>query len=766
MIEGTYLSFRTLLFRAVLIPAALFLLHSFGDRALAQDEGRAIWQIQRYDLNVSVGGKELSGRAVLSVKNVGTAAGTTVTLRLAKAAVVSSVKNGDVVSDFRSGEESRGNLQRLSISIVSSPPNTTVQIAVEYKLPITANSGLAAVSPLGSQFLPASSWCPTVSNSFTTRGTETAPFNLTVNAGGQTVVSSGKLAGSAFNQSLDGQPFFATGSWDVIEGTGDGASISAYVNKGASAAERKQAETLIATAAAARNFFSGLLGPAPDVPLRLVSVYRGGGFTDGGTVFLDSAAFRRAKVDSVTAGSTAECVIRMWLGAAAPIRGDGAGVIREGLVHYLASLFIEKQFGREAVESLRQRERAAYVAVSKRDAPLTMTTPSEKTYFETTTYKGAMFWRLLDQMLGRDVFLGIIKANAQAARTSATGLNLLALRAAIVEPGGAPIKTLVDQILDQPTDLDLLVGLPLQKGGEWSSALRNLGSFDVTTTAIATTANGERLTARVTIPARQFSEATFRTSNKIVRVEIDPEKLFPQMDYANDVVPRGRLTEAALGEAKAAFDRGDFAKAEGIAREILALYPLDEDARLRLARSLLAQNKLPDAEKELMTLIDGKFPSPIALSWANAEMGELRLRQNQATAAAKFFDEAVRAGGEYGATIAARAGRIKAERVAGSVPIDDAAKAFFAGFDRTVVTGRRSDIDTLIVPGELSRFSQPQKWQTTVLRTESLDTNRMAVDVALTVQLLDKEATGTAVMILARVGTAWKLEDIQFLEVH
>jgi tetratricopeptide (TPR) repeat protein len=749
---------------STLVFACLMLAVSAG-LARGQDDARAIWQIQRYDINVSTAGKELSGRAVVSVKNIGRAAGTTVTLRIAKAAVVGVVKVNENVADFRPGEESRGGLQKLTVSVPSSPPDVTVQIAVEYKLPVAANSGLAAVSPLGSQFLPPSAWYPSASNPYTTRGTETAPFNLTVNAGGLTVVSSGKLNNSAFSQSFDAIPFFTTGNWDVIDGSGDAAGISAYVNKGGSAAERKQADVLIATAAAARTYFIGLLGPAPDLPVRLVSVYRGGGFTDGGTLLVDAAAFRRGKLDSITASQTAECVVRSWLGAAVPIRGDGSGIIREALVHYLVSLFIEKQFGREAVDAVRQRERTSYVAVVKRDAPLTMTTPLEDTYFNTVVNKGAMFWRLMDQMLGRDAFLALLRSSAQTARQNGAGLNLLALRTALNQ-SGATVKAVADQLLDQPTDLDLMVGLPTQRGADWVSQLRNLGSFEVTTTAVATTAKGERLTARVTVPARGFSEAVFRTANPITRVEIDPDKLYPQIDYTNDISPRGKLTESAVADAKSAFDRGEFAKAEGIAREVLALYPLDEDARLRLARSLLGQNKLGDAEKELMGLLDGKFSSPIALGWASAEMGELRMRQNQPAAAAKFFDDAVKIGGDYGATVAARAGRIKAETAAGSVPIDDTAKSFFAGFDRTVVTGRRSDLDTLIVSGELSRFSQPQKWQTTVLRTETLDANRMAVDVSLNVQFLDSAAAGTAVMVMARVGTGWKLEDIQFLEVH
>ncbi|MEO6393191.1 MAG: hypothetical protein ABIP75_15180, partial [Pyrinomonadaceae bacterium] len=738
----------------------------------AQDEARAAWQVQRYDITVTAVDRNATVSAVVSVKNIGQAAGTTVTFRFTKSAEVTGAKVSGAVTDFRTGEEPRGGLQRITVTVPSTGPNAQLQVTLEYKLNIATNSGIAAVSPVNTQFLPSSMWFPMTATPYSSRGVEAVPFKLTVSTGGQSVISSGKSVGSTFDQPNAGLPFFATGNWDVIDGTAAAAGISALIPKGANPNERSQAEALIATAAAARSFFSGSLGPAPDLPLRLVSVSRGGGFSDGGTTLLDAAAFRRSTIDSITANQIAEGVVRSWLGSARPIRGDGAGVIREGLVHFLASLFLEKQFGREATDSLRQRERLAYVSVVKRDAPLSLTTPLEDTYYNSVTNKGSMVWRLVDQVLSRDVFLGIVKALAQSGRDSGEGITLAGLRAALAERGGAAFKTLLDQELDQPTDLDLLVGLPALRGGNWVSALRNMGSFEVTTNVTATTATGEKVTVRAVVPPRDFGEAVFKTTGKIVRVEVDPEKVYPQLDYSNDLVPRGRVTDSALAEAKSAFDRGDFAKAEGIARDVLTVYPFDEDARLRLGRSLLGQNKLGEAEKELKALLDGKMPSPITLGWANSEMGEINLRRNQAGPAARFFDEAVRSGGDYGATLAARAGRIKAESSGGTPPADDAAKTFFANFDKTLVTGRRAEIEALVVSSELARFisgvtiNQPQVWQTRVLRSESLDANRMAVDVALTIRQLDKDAAGTAVLVLARVGGAWKLEDIQFFEVH
>src|SRR6185437_5499736 len=98
-----------------------------------------------------------------------------------------------------------------------------------------------------------------------------------------------------------GQPFFLHCDWEKVEGSGDNKSISAFVTRGSPVDDRKNAEALIALAGSARAFYSGLLGAAPETPVRLVSVRRGAGFDDSGTVLLEPGAFRRSQVDSTTA---------------------------------------------------------------------------------------------------------------------------------------------------------------------------------------------------------------------------------------------------------------------------------------------------------------------------------------------------------------------------------------------------------------------------------------------------------------------------------
>ena len=130
-----------------------------------------------------------------------------------------------------------------------------------------------------------------------------------------------------------------------------------------------------------------------------------------------------------------------------------------------------------------------------------------------------------------------------------SGLTLAGLREALTASGGDSLKSLLDQQLDQVIDTDLMVGLPTQRGADWISALRNMGSVDVTVTVAGITDRGEQVLAETTVPAKNFGEAVFNSPAKIVRVEVDPEKFYPQMDYGNDVVPRAKDLPDALNEA-------------------------------------------------------------------------------------------------------------------------------------------------------------------------------------------------------------------------
>lgn len=740
----------------------------------AQTNAPVIWQVNSFDIAATVQQTErvLNAVATLNATNVGGSVGRTLTVRLNVKASVKSVAVNGAAGTFRPGTEPRGDLQRVEIALPATvAPNASTSVTVTYSLPVESNTGLFAISPIGTQFLPLSFWYPMPNTPYTVRGADTAPFRLSVNL--PNVVSSGVEKNGAsgsvsFEQTLHSQPFFVQGDWDKVDGGADGKGISVLMEKGMGAEERKRAEALIAFTGAARTYFAGMLGPAPDVPLRLVAVRRGAGFSDGGTVLIDADALRLPKIDAATALAVAEDVARLWIGGQAPVRGEGSGVLRDALVRFLATQFLEKQFGREAVQSELYRERIGYAAVAQRDGPLARASQLDSTYFGSVPNRGAMFWRLVDRKLGHDAFVSVLKA---ALQTDRNGMTLVGLREALAARGGDSLKSLMDQQLDQVIDTDLMVGLPQQRGADWVSALRNIGSIDVTVTVAATTDTGQIVTAEATVPAKNFGEAVFKTPAKIVRVEVDPDKFYPQLDYGNDVVPRAKDLPDALNEASLQLGAQDFVKAEATARAMLNVAPRFQEARILLARALLGQNKLDEAEKLFRSALDEGLPFPATLAWANIGLGEIAMKRNQPAEAAKRFGDAVVASRDYPSSLAARLARIRAEAAANNAPaVDPAVQTFATQLAQALVTNRKPDLESRIVSGELTRFINgsigTESWDMKVVRTESLNANLIAADVQIQLKKLGGAGSGTAVLLIARTPGGLKLSGIDLFEVR
>lgn len=768
---------KTLAFKLLLTVTLL----AFAVQARAQQpteaQGGPAWQVTLYDITVTpdAAARTFAARAIITARNVGTGAGRTLTLRLSTAAKIESASVGGADAKFTPGSDALTKLQTARLQLPAEvPPGGTVTAAVEYRLPVAENTGLASVSPEGLQLLPLSNWYPTPNTPVAPRGADYAPLRLKVNGyssaeqgEGARLVSTGTAAQGGYEQALNSQPFFLTGKWSVVEGSGDARGVSAWMPASFGADERKEAEALVGLASAARAFYAAMLGNAPDSPVRIVGVRRGAGFDSSGTILLDSAVFRRQKIDSVTAVRVAEAVARLWVGGAANVEGEGAGVIREGLARYLAMLFVEKQFGKPAADAEWTRDALLYAPVAERDAPLSKLTPAFDTYFNSTTNKGALAWRIVATALGRDSFASVLRGQL----TGSKPLSLASLRARLGEAGGDRATLLMRSLFDMQTDTDLMVGLPVARAGAWVSNLRNTGSFDVEVSVQALTETGERLNVTSRVPAKDFGEAQFRTASKIVRVEVDPEKLYPQINYANDVVPAGPAAAEAIEQARAALSQQP-ARAEELARAVLTRSPANEEARVVLARSLVEQNRLDDAEREFRAALDSPLPTPATLAWADIGLGEIAVRRNRPADAARLFDLAARSNAEYASTFAARAARMKAETAAGTPPApDEQIKSAVAALDAAIRAGHKADIEALLVPGELQSFSrgivgtQPEIWQTRLLRTETLGPDLVAADVTLTARTLGRDQAGPAVYVFLRTPAGWKLAEVPIFEV-
>lgn len=742
-----------------------FLLGILALSVVAQDESRAskTWEVQKYDINATLpqgeADRNLAVKAVLNVKNVSGKDASTLTLRISPNAAVSGVKINDAAADFTKGEEkvgSLGALQRIVVRVPAVQPNANLNVAVDYKLNVKENSGLNALSPVGSQFLPLSFWYPTPNSWYFARGGDFAPFRLQVNsASNLQIVSSGVSIANNFEQKLNGQPFFVAGDWDKFNEN----NVSVFVPRGASAEMMLRASELAALAANAKTFTAKLLGNAPDVPLRIAAVDRGVGFSGGGTIFVDDSVFNRGKIDSFTAMIVAESIAKMWLGSAVQTNGDSYGVIREGLPRFIATQFLEAEYGKDIADVERMRQRTAYSAVAQRDAPLNTVSPLDDYYYTEVANKGSMIWRLLANKTGQEEFFNVLRAQMKDG-----SLTLAEMRAAF-----SAQKELLDYAFEQVTDTNLLIGMPQSNGSETKLALRNTGAIDVTVNIIAVTASGEKLNTQATIPAKSFSEANFKTANKIVRAEVDVEKLYPQTEYFDDTTPRLFDNSDMFLTMKRSFDKQDLAAAEKNARLALQMMPRFDDARTILARALFAQGKTAEAEKEFRAVLDEKLPTARSLAWANEGLGEAALKSGQNAQAAKYFNETVKADAEYGATLAARAGRNKATV---SASIDENIKTFFAQFDKAAVSGRKSDLDALTISGEMLKFSsgisgQAQEWQSKVLQVDKKDADNALVEVALNIKILNKDAeSGNAVFRLSKVNGNWKLSGVEMFEVR
>lgn len=720
------------------------------------------WEVAKYDLSVSLptapGDRNVAIVAVLALKNVSAGPASSLTLRISPTAEVASVRVGASTADFTKGEQKigGGTLQRLSIRGVSAAPGGSVNIEVAYKLKVSENSGVGALSPAGSQFLPLSFWYPTPNSWFFARGADYAPVRLRVSgAGDQKTAAAGVETNGVFEVSQLSQPFFATGAWDVTEASG----VSVWLPKGAPESERKRGDELAGTADEIRKFMTAFFGSTQNAPIRLVSVRRGAGFSSGGTILVDEGVFRRAKLDSLTIESLAESIARIWIGGAAKVDGDGQGAIREGLPRFLATQFLEAKYGKDVADLERMRQRTAYAAVSRRDAPLLSVSPLDEYYFTTSANKGAMIWRLLERKAGSEKFADAIKSVVKTGQ-----LDLSTIRTVFSDQ-----KALLDYAFDQITDMDLLVGLPQNTGSETRVALRNTGSVDAQVDVVGVNDAGQRFPAKAVIPRQDFGAVTFPAANKITTAIVDSEKLYPQLDYSNDSAPRGFDESDLLLYVKKPFDKQDFAAAEKNARAVLREIPRFDDVRILLGRALLSQGRLAEAETEFKTVAAEKLPTSRSMAWAAVGLGEISLRQNQNATAILHFNEAIRADAEYGATLAARQGRIKA-----NAPLvnDESVKSFFSEFDRAAISSSKANLEALIVPGEVTRFAggiagQAQQWSTKIVQIDRVSATQVIVETTLDIRMISKEPeSGTAVFRLVQVAGSWKLNGVDLFDVR
>src|SRR5690606_38145724 len=200
--------------------AALFVFSAVGVFGQPQTSRiSATWQVMRYDIAATLPQGErdrvIPMRATLELRNISDRPASSLTLRLSPNAEITSVTiNGSSVEATRSPEKAGAfELQRAAIRVPSVPSGGNLTAVVEYRLSVKENSGVHALSPAGSQFLPMSFWYPTPNSWFFARGADYAPIRRTVSGpAGRTVFATGRANGSSYESDLYLQPFFLTGN--------------------------------------------------------------------------------------------------------------------------------------------------------------------------------------------------------------------------------------------------------------------------------------------------------------------------------------------------------------------------------------------------------------------------------------------------------------------------------------------------------------------------------------------------------------------------
>lgn|GEM_PF-558055 len=739
----------------------------------SQDEIRlsATWQVKNYDISVTFPQNEtersVSVRTTVSATNVSSRPASTMTLRISPNALISSVSIAGSTVEFAKREEKIGasTLQQIVVRMAPIQPGGSIEAAVEYKFQVKDNSGLAALSPIGSQFLPLSFWYPTPNSWFFARGADYAPVKINVTAApGTQAVSAGikavpsDTAGNIarFDSRLNLQPFLITGNWDqIITPSG----IELYLPRGSNPDEKAIGTELANLASEARGFYEKRLGKLPEVPVRLVAVKRGAGFSGGGVIFFDRSVLRRPKTDAQTALNIGESIARLWLGGICTITGDGGDAIREGLARHLANEFLSEKFGKEVADVERTRQRAAYAAVVQRDAPISSVSPLDDYYYSVVANKASMIWRLLERKTGREQFYSRITGLVSSGR-----LTLVDIRGLFPEQ-----KEFLDYAFDQITDTNLMVGLPQVSADGVKVALRNTGSIDATADVVAFLENGRQLSVPATIKSKNFGEVTFKTSDKVVRVEIDSEKLYPQTDYSDDIAPREFTETDSLLAVKRLFDKQDYVGAINLARKILTSLPAFDDVRIFLGRSLLATGSIDEADKEFRSVYDSKLPSARGMSWAMVGIAEIAARRGRNNEAIDWAKRAIVSDGDYGASLSARALR---NRIGAKSEVDQSIADFFKAFDRAAAANQKAQLDGLAIPGESSRFisgvaGQTVIWNTAVTHIDPVGPDAVLVECSLNVKLLNREPeSGTAVYRLVRTSNGWRLFSVDMFEVR
>src|SRR5215468_6427846 len=742
-------------------------------------------------------------------------------------AKVESMKVNGAAAQPKTAEDARNNLTRVYMEMTSAMTGLPeFDVELTYSIPAADRGASLHVSGEETFLLPTSFWVPVTHTPYADHGADTAPFSLTVAApAGLKVISAGvRKSENSFEQSLAALPFFIVGDYDVVSQGGADCPVEVYYPRGSGEIGKQQAERIAAEAERAVKFYAKYFNVAPVEPFRVISTQarqldtatsdsisasRETSASMVGAVTIDENIFRRDAVDLGTIELLSGAAARAWIDGQVLLRGRGAGMLRDALPVYLVAQYLGDRFGLPQRDAAFERFRRAYAAVARNDAPLLMQSQLDRNYATSVYNKGALVWRMIEKLAGRQAFETALRSSLARSKVDALSLaGWLAPQQTQLGQGqqrrGAPQphplcqfsrcanfkenlvsagadRKLVNELfynwIETVTLPDFAIGQPQNTANGVESTVANFGSGDFTVEVVARNEKGEKIPRTVTVKASEYGSVSFPTGVDIKTVEVDPDKICLQSDYSNDIYPRRPSQSEAFGQANLAFSKNDFATAEVKAREGLAASDSSgapssaPTLKALLGRALLAQKKSDEAAKFFDEALKAE-PLPIqAYGLAHFGLAELAMQQNKFDAAAKNFRFAAAADLDAATNIAARDGALKAERGANAVKIPDDVRAFLQKFDAAVLQGSAASVNTFIELGNLRKFAQGlvvrkhSTWVTEALRAEEWDASRTAVDVTLKIKIEGKDYSGRAVYIISRTGGKLLLSEVPTFDV-
>jgi len=767
-------------------------------------------EVDRYNINarIDTAASAVDVRAAVSISNLAQSPKPKLYLMLTRLAKVTGATVNGAAATFDTVADRRVTTLNQIVITPQSPVEAGAKATVElsYRIEAPESTPLIHVYPGEVLLTPESVWVPMPSTMFTLYGSTTAPCTVTLSTtssgGGFRGLSSGAIKGegqgATFEQPLNSLPLLVAGSFDQpISADRGGIKVEIFVQPGlvAVTANSKPADPraniarLSEEAGRVIEFLTRTLGPPPaGAVFRIISSARAGNLAEPGVLVLNEQVFRRDTLSSGVVEVLADAVARMWVGGRVRLRGQprssqgspatvkarSAAFLSDSLPRYLAALYFEDRFGKDAARDLFTNMRWSYtpIAQSGRDAELGVQTLLQPTYSAAVFSKGPLVYRLLAETAGRDKLIAAIKSLLSGAQTKITTTD--DLRTSLTKGGSPEVEKVFQQWIDSIIEPDVIIGAPLaaDKPGVQTINLRNLGTGDVTVKVLAITAAGKQIQASVMVPSENIASAELPTAEKIASVEVDPEKLIIQTNYDNDArdgdfktthTSAQTLLNASIGE----FNKAQFAEAEAKLREASRLEPRNAVLHAWLARALAGQKKMDAAAAEANAAIKIEPPAGSALAWARITLGQAALARSQAADAARQFMAAVVEAEEAAAQIAAHEGIIQSERAAGVTPqADESIRGFITQLDAAIKQPSSDRLFTLVAKNNLKRFvqgltvSRPASWATEILHVDQVDSNRVAVDVGLKVKSEGRDQSGTAVFVLSRAGSTWLLEDV------